>query len=248
MSLGLEVILRVIEADVNSLSRDIKPLILRPHLFGLASEPLKIGDLDMWWREGLIALEEHVQQSLDVHNLVLEAQPDGPGHCPGNITFVETQQPSPHSVLIPQDFIDRRPFLRHFGMVVALLGVINVRIDASFEDARKIIGFGAGLPRHFGQLNVQEGGNVAKVEDAGVAKADRLFAKLLLGKHAPGDYIPCLPQRVPVGRGRDVRGGVEAGLARERHTSLLKQVDTYSKSVCFALFTIESLFWGLLHG
>src|SRR4051812_47069375 len=80
MKIRISPILRVIDTNDDILSRDIEPLVWYSLRTGLGSELLEVGSGDVRWRPRLVTLQHHVEEGLDVHELMLEADPDGPAH------------------------------------------------------------------------------------------------------------------------------------------------------------------------
>lgn len=107
-----------------------------------------------------------------MHGLMLIAEPHGARNAVALVHStrrVETLGFLPYHLLMGQDLIKRRPGIRDFGMRVTFLGIVNVRVDSAFEDLpkiRRVCGLAVGRSCH---MYVKEGGNVAQVENAGVA-------------------------------------------------------------------------------
>lgn len=53
------------------------------------------------------------------------------------------------------------------------------------------------------QMNVQEGGNVAEVEQANVPQVNRFLVQHRGGNHPPGYEVPCIPDFFPLLPGWD---------------------------------------------
>lgn len=210
-------------ANGDGLLGDMMPLILDPSFSSLHCQFLKVWLLGVRWCLGLVALEHHVEQSLHVHDLMFEADPDSASNAPRNLfpaMLVDIPETRADTLLILCDFIDRWPLIGDFRVSVALLWVVNIGINASFEDAvvmRRLCGRLAG---GLGQLNVQKGWNVAEVEDACVPELDRLVMKLFVGQHPLGDDVPGAPECSPFIQSRQMAAGVRRGIELKRHPGL----------------------------
>ena len=80
-----------------------------------------------------------------MHELVLEADPDGPSKVPRERrsggesillavcagALVESCEPRPHAPLVYQNVVDEGPLVGDLGVLVATLRVIDVRVDAA---------------------------------------------------------------------------------------------------------------------
>lgn len=112
-------------------------------------------------------------------------------------------------------------------MVVAFLGVINVWVDAALEYG--VVGdWASGGPGAcLCKLYIEEGRDMAEVENICVSKLDGLLGEFLLREHGPGDDIPSAPEDSPVGEGRESIGGVERGSFAEGRVCSLEHVKAW---------------------
>ncbi len=86
---------------------------------------------------------------------------------------------------------------------MAVLRVVDVRVDSSLKNAVEVLWLSGRLGGPLRQLDVQKGRDVTQVEDAGISELDWLIQKLLIGKHATGDGVPGIPESLPVLQSRD---------------------------------------------
>ncbi|KAK8028755.1 hypothetical protein PG991_005811 [Apiospora marii] len=141
------------------------------------------------------------KKCLHVHDLVLEANPDGSPYISGDrvlAIFIELDEFSPDSFLVTEYLLNSGPLIRDLRVGMTMIWVIDIGIYASFEDGMVECWLCRGQLGHFAELNIQEGRNVPQVEDAGVAQLDRLVKQLLIGQHALRDGIPAKPKVLPV--------------------------------------------------
>lgn len=222
-------ILGIIQTDIDGLSRNINPFIRSPGPESLASHALKVWLHRVRRWQGLGALQHHVKQSLKVHNLMLKPEPDGSADGPRNgicASRVEADEPGTDSVLVGHDVVHRRPLVGNLGVIMALVGVVDIRVDATLEDGIVRSRMGGLVTGSLGELDVEERGDMAQVEDAGVSQLDGLFGQFLLGQHSSRDGVPGRPERLPViDRGEDSRS-VQGRLQREWHFGSAELVDT----------------------
>lgn len=221
-------LLRVVQADDDCLRGDVKPFVLDSGLDRRLGELLKVGALSMRWGQRLGALQHHVQQRLDVHDLVLEAQPDGTPHGPDDVLLsilVQGDEPGPDALLVREDVLHMRPLAGDLGVLVTELRVVDVRVDAPLEDGVVRRGIGGRRASSLGELDVQEGGDVSQIEDTGVAELDGLLVKVLVWEHAPGDDLPSGPQGGPVVDGGESVCSVQGRVQREIKGFFAEHVD-----------------------
>ena len=80
--------------------------------------------------------------------------------CVHSLTVKEGSRSVPNLFLIIKDFAKWRPLIWDLAVCMTSLWIINVGIDAPFEDA--LVGaLGGHVAGCSGQMYVQEGGNVA---------------------------------------------------------------------------------------
>lgn len=149
-----------------------------------------------------------------MHDFVLETDPDTTADISGNVLLtgsIQVDESLADAVLIFQNLTHRGPIVGNDGMGMAVLRVINIRVDAALKDlvvAGRLCGRKL---RHFVKLYVQKGGNVAKIKDASVAKLNRLLSQLCVGQHLARHNVPDLPESLPVSKGwkclRRILGG-----------------------------------------
>lgn len=80
-------------------------------------------------------------------------------------------------------------------------------------------------PGGLAELHVEEGGDVAEVEDACVAQLDGLGEELVVGDHAARDGVPGGPEAAPVFEGGDGGVGVLGGVELEGFGTFGEHVD-----------------------
>ena len=78
-------------------------------------------------------------------------------------TFLVKKEPCSisNSFLIIQDLRDRGPLIWNLAMSMTILWVINIRIDATFENLLVRTRLGGRIAGRSCQMNIQEGWNVA---------------------------------------------------------------------------------------
>ena len=76
--------------------------------------------------------------------------------------------------LITQNLAHGRPLIRDLAMSMTVLWVVNIGVDATFKDVAVRARLGGCIAGCSCQINVQEGRNVAQVEEATVSKLDGL--------------------------------------------------------------------------
>lgn len=209
-------VLGIIHAKDDALLGHVHPRIGHARAAGGGAERSKVWHRRMRRRERLIALQHHIQQRLDMHQLVLKGDPDASRHGAGQLVrvaavrlVIQLGEARAHPALVGGDFGHGRPLVGDLGVVVALLRVVDVRVDAALKDGPVAGRVSGGRPRHLGQLDVEKGRDVAQVEDAGVAELDGLLLELLVREHALCDNVPELPHGGPV-----LEGGEHAGVLR----------------------------------
>lgn len=76
MTSDISAMIRIINTNIDLLRRNIKPLVWYPGSLCLLRHffEIRLSRMRRW--EGLFALEEHVQQGLEMHNFMLKAAPD----------------------------------------------------------------------------------------------------------------------------------------------------------------------------
>lgn len=200
MALTVELVFGIVHSNSDDLLWDIKPLVLHARGVCLLGNLWEIRNDRVWWWEGLVTLKHHVQQSLDMKHFVLESDPDGSADVLVQLIFlgVESTKSLANSVLVFQDFLQSRPLVGDFRVVVAVIGVIDVGIDASLKDGVEINGLCSTSACRLLQLDVEEGGDVAEVENACITQLDWLLVELFIGKHLSGDGVPQLPHILPI--------------------------------------------------
>lgn len=107
-------IFRIIQPNDDFLLRDVEPFVGDPLGAGLGSKLLKVGNWDEGRRTGPIALQHHVQQRLEMHSLVLKANPNGSPNVPRDrvdATLIVALKPGTHAALIGLDLGDGRPLI-----------------------------------------------------------------------------------------------------------------------------------------
>lgn len=95
---------------------------------------------------------------------------------------------------------------------MALLWILNIRIDATFEDLLIVFGLSAFSMRSSSQMNIcmiprlefrrdgichvrtEKCGNVTEVEDQCITQLDWLRHEFVARNHGPCHYVPCSPQ------------------------------------------------------
>lgn len=78
-------------------------------------------------------------------------------------------------------------------MCMTVLWVVNIGIDATFEHVVIRARLGGRIAGRSCQMHVQEGGNMAQIEEAAVSKLNGLRQKFFLGYHVPRNHVPCRP-------------------------------------------------------
>ena len=82
-------------------------------------------------------------------------------------------------------------------MRMAVRRVVDVRVDASFENLLEEAGFCQAAVGRLSDLDVGKGWNMSQIENAGIAKFDRFLQQFFLRNHLPGDDVPYLPKLTP---------------------------------------------------
>ena len=187
----------VIDSDGDLLSWDVEPFIFHSRLLGLSRKLLEVGlhCPGRWY--GFVALQQHVEQSLQMHGLVLKAQPHhttSPSITVGLARFVKIRDSLADSALVVQHLVKWRILIGDLTVSVNMLGVVDVRIDATLEDLSVVSRVRRWQLRAFDDLHVQERRNVTEVEDACIAKLDRLLVELIIRNHLSGNSVPGLPE------------------------------------------------------
>ena len=78
-------------------------------------------------------------------------------------------------------------------MSMAILRILDVWIDSPLEHLLVMAGRSGRITGSLGQVDVEEGGNVTQIEDAAIAKVDRLRELLFGGDHLSGHEVPGQP-------------------------------------------------------
>ncbi len=99
----------------------------------------------------------------------------------------------PDFVLISKDFGDRRPRVRDLAMSMALLRVINIRVNTPFKDCLIMTWLCRFLTCCSGEVYIEESRNVSEIEETAIAQIDRPGEQILFRDHMPGHQIPCRP-------------------------------------------------------
>ena len=107
---------------------------------------------------------------------------------------------------------------------MALFRVVDVGINAPFENVNKGSGLRVLLARCLGQLDVQEGGDMSEIEDASVPQLDWFLGQGRLREHLTCDNVPGRPERRPVDECRERLRRIERGVEREGEFRLLGEV------------------------
>jgi hypothetical protein len=134
-------------------------------------------------------------------------------------------------------------------MIVALGRVFHIRINApleNFPEPRGVRGFAVGAAS---EMDIEESGNVAEVEDALVAQINGLGEQLFLGNHLLSNRIPGGPKLTPLSKRRNRLGGILFGRIGEEYNGLGDEVQALKRVSCIASFatraTYRSLLWSL---
>lgn len=224
MTLKCQVILGIVQPQSDFLLRDVEPLVLHARRACLVCQGLEVGPRPVGRGLRLVALQHHVEQGLEVHDLVLEADPDGPPDVPGDplraVRVVERREPGSDALLVRQDLLDGRPLVGGLRVLVAEVRVVHVRVDAPFEDGVIGSGLRGRILRRLGELYVQKRRDVAQVEDASVPQLDGLILELVVREHVLRYGVPSSPEALPVFQGRDVGASVLGWGTAERHGRL----------------------------
>lgn len=226
-------VIGIVHADRDGLGGNVKPLIRDSDPGGLLRREGKVGTGRAGGRQHLVALQHHVQQRLEMHELVLEADPysagNGSGHlaCSGAVVAVEAAQAGPQAGLVVGDDLDGGPLVGHGRVGVAVLRVVDVRVNAALEDDAEHARLRGRLARRLAQLDVEKGRDVAQVEDEGVAELDGLLVEHLRRDHVPRHRVPCLPHALPVLEGGQRSGGVERRVPAIGEGGALKHVEAF---------------------
>ncbi len=109
---------------------------------------------------------------------------------------------------------------------MAQFGIVNIGVDASFEDVRVVGGLRERFLCGFAQLYIEKGGDVAQVEDACISELDGFLEELLRGQHFTCDDIPCSPQPLPVLGGWECGTGIYRRDQAECHFRFGKHMET----------------------
>lgn len=198
-------VLRVIHADSDRVLGHINPRIRQSSTSCRGAQRRPVRNRRVRRRKRLVTLQHHVQQRLNVHNLMLKRDPDAARYTARQLlqisairVAVDLLQARADAALVFGNVLDAGPLVGDLGVVVALLRVVDIGVDAALKDGPVARRLGRGLARHFRQLDVEERRDVAQVEDAGVTQLDGLLLQLLVREHALGDNVPRLPERGPV--------------------------------------------------
>src|SRR6478735_5822717 len=108
-------ILGIIHSQSDGLLRYIKPLVRNPSLMGLLSQFCKIRLYGMRRWKRSVTLEHHIEQGLDMHQLMLEANPYSSTNVSRNLVlaiFVQVLKTRSDPVLVDHDLLNQRPFIR----------------------------------------------------------------------------------------------------------------------------------------
>ena len=102
----------------------------------------------------------------------------------------------PHSIAESEYLTEVRPvfvLLRDLGVVVAVIGIIDVRVDAAFEDGREVARFNHRNAKELRQKQSVERGEMADIEQRLVTQVNGLLVKHRGGNHAQRDQVPGRP-------------------------------------------------------
>lgn len=215
---SLSSVFGIVHADSDGLLRNIKPLVGHSLLQRLLSHLPKVGPSPVRGRKSLWTLQHHVQERLKMHDLVLKAKPNRPSYVARNVGLadsVQAQKPGSNAVLVGENIADSRPCIWHFGMIMTFGRIIDVRVDAPFEDVPVLCWMSCRLSGGFRQLYIQECRDMSQVEYARIAELDGFLIELLVREHLAGDNIPCSPKRPPILDRGKWAGGVEFGYQGE---------------------------------
>lgn len=97
----------IIHPNDNRLRRDAMPLVRHSGLLRFFSHAFEVGRFGMRGWLSLVALEHHVKQCFHVHDLVLEAYPDGSGNIPWDVRLsvgIQSSESRADSLLVVDDF------------------------------------------------------------------------------------------------------------------------------------------------
>lgn len=87
-------------------------------------------------------------------------------------------------------------------------GVVHVRVDSALEDVLKMLRLRVGSVRHTREMDINESGDMAEVEEADMPEVDRFLVEHFLREHFEGDadisaaegndsLVPELPEAEP---------------------------------------------------
>lgn len=226
MALSVEFVFGIVHSNSDSLRWDIKPLVWYARGVCLLGNLWEIWNHRVWRRNGLVTLQHHVKQSLDMKRFMFESDPDGSADVLVQLIFIGVKfaKSLANSVLILQNILQRRPLVWNIRVDVAMLRVIDVGINASLKDGVEIDRLCSTSARRLLQLDVEEGGNVAEIENAFITQLDWLLAEFFIGEHLSGDGIPQLPETLPIRPGRQSLFGVDLRESGEGQLCFFQQV------------------------
>ena len=150
---------------------------------------------------------------LDMEPIVLEDHHQRPREPPRQLALaleefsVQLREALPHPVAVRKDLAERGPILvllRHLRVRMAVLGVVHMLVDTPFEDrceAHRLHGALAQVLRH---EQVEEGREVAQVEERLVSQVDRLAVQERGRDHPQRDEVPDAPAVLELGEGGHV--------------------------------------------